>query len=82
MHVFRKQMWGSPMVSQVERRGDLIFDAFLCFCACFWRNLCAFDDVDTSPMMCETWKGVCGGMTMGRTICGSTPGMFCRVVHW
>ena len=31
MHVLRKRMWGSSMMSRVEQRGVLILDAFLCF---------------------------------------------------
>ena len=52
----------------------------MCFSALLWMTLCAFAKVDTSSMMCGTWNGVGCGMVTGRTICGSTPGVFCALV--
>ncbi len=81
MRLFHNWMWGLPLVRRVECHCVLIWDTFLCFTLLLWLTLCAFANVDTSSMMCGTWNGVGGGTVTGRTICGSVPGVFFRVLH-
>ena len=82
MRLFCNRMWGLPLVRQVDRHCVLIWEPFLCFSALLWMTLCAFADVNTTSMMCGTLNGVEGGTVTGCTICGSTMGVFLRVVYW